>query len=71
MHRKWGNAAITTFTGKKPAVWGTVGLEGLWLLLRSCLETDHQPFMRPELNSATTFCCMKSPTGHPVFWELN
>lgn len=71
MHRKWEDAAVTTFASEKPAVRGTVVLEGLWPLHRPCLETDHQPFMRHELNSAATSCCMVSPMGQSVFWEFN
>lgn len=53
VHRKWEDAAKTTFVGDK----GGCGL---------CIdtETDHQPFMRLELNSTSTFCCRGPPMDH-------
>lgn len=54
-----------TFASEELAV-RTAELKGLWPLLKPCLQTDHQPFTRHELNSAVTFCSVGPPMGHPV-----
>lgn len=48
-----------------------MGLEGPWLCKGSCLGTDHQPFMRHELNSAAMFCHMGPPMATRMFSKLD